>query len=689
MSWSKLMTVTAVLLAVLASAGRTDGPQAEKERADRHGDPLPSGAVARLGTVRFRAGGWGVSVLGFLADGKTLVSANSEAIQFWEAGTGKLLREIRLGKLSGRNFTLSPNGKYVAASGFRYDEEKGPDESVIRIWDTASSKEVRSLQRKSDDVDHCALAFTSDGKFLMSMGSRTGLLRIEEVASGVEILNHQFPRDVMGSLAISPDGSTVAVGSGPNTHKLFVWKWQTAEEPRTLKAPRYAGRSLAFSPDNKRLAECGDTDEEVRVWDVASGRLLHKLEPPDTENHWHGAVIFSPDGKTLIASSRSNRAGTIHLWDATSGKYRNRLDGGAGSLAISTDSRLLAAGGDGPVHVWDLASGKELAADEEAHQGAVSRIAVVGNVVATAGDDHTVRLWDAGTGRQRLKLTHDYWVRGIALSPDGARLVSSSLDDTVGLWDTATGRKIYSLPGHGKYGGYRPVAFMPDGKHFLSCGDDLYLRKWDVKTGKALLEHALRPTGVKVPDPEDEARDRERFFDLGEGTFSPDGKTFVMIAGNEFHVFDTATGKDLRQIANEGSHVASLTISPDGKMLLASAWGKPVQTKLPDGRTRISSEKNHPVCLWDLSTGKMLKQILLPDGGAGPVAFSADGKLFATATDKPERRIRLWDTVKGEEVGTITGFRSVVRSLAFSTDGKRLISGMDDTTALVWDLEKR
>jgi WD40 repeat protein len=699
---SRLLTISAGLLALVLIGGasllvglaaRETTPEAtapaqeeQKSRVDRHGDPLPPGAVARLGTERFRTGGFDVRGLGFLADGKTLVSATSaaNAIQLWEASTGKPLREISTGQLSARGFALSPSGKYVAVGGFLLEEGNKPTPGAIGIWDTASGKEVRIFQRNGDDTDYCALAFTPDDKLLMSMGSRSGVLRIEEIATGVELLRHQFPKDIQGSLALSADGSTLAVGSGPNTHKLYVWQWQTPDEPRELKAPRYAGQFLAFSPDGKRLAESSDLDETVRVWDVATGRLLHKLEPPETDHHWHSSVIFSPDGKTLIASTRSNTSGAVHLWDAATGKYRSRIDAVVGRLTVSPDSRLLAGSGEGAIRVWELASGKELAADDDAHQNGIGRILVAGDVVITGSDDHTIRIWDAATGKQRLKLAHGSYVRALALSPDGTKFVSSSPDDTVCLWDVATGRKIYTLPGH--RGGRHAVGFTPDGKYSLSWGDDLYLRKWDVSNGKAILEHRLRPTGVKIPDDDDERARLPMFFMLGEGTFSPDGKLFILDAGGQFHVFDVATGKDLHQIANEGSSVISLAVSPDSKMLLASAWGKPVETKLTDGRIRHSSAKNHPVCLWELASGRLRQQILLREGGAGPVAFSADGRFFATATHKPDQRIRLWDVARGEEVGSLSGFRGRVRSLAFSPDGKRLISGMDDTTALVWDL---
>jgi WD40 repeat protein len=120
--------------------------------------------------------------------------------------------------------------------------------------------------------------------------------------------------------------------------------------------------------------------------------------------------------------------------------------------------------------------------------------------------------------------------------------------------------------------------------------------------------------------------------------------------------------------------------------VLGTAWGKPLQIKLPDGSVQSSSPKNHPVTWWDLTKGELRKQIELPEEAAGPVAFAPDGRLFAVASSQPGSRIRLIETATGREVHKIEGFRGIVRSLAFMPDGKRLVSGMDDSSTLVWDL---
>jgi RNA polymerase sigma factor (sigma-70 family) len=664
-----------------APAARSEPEKARQARADLYGDPLPPGVLTRLGTIRYRYAGIGAA---FLPDGKTVVTVQQgNRITFWDARTGRPLREIDTGRLStGWHAAFSRGSKRLAISGALFDDARPGFRAAVRVFDLPSAKEVRTFERPPREGVN-AVALSPDGKLLFILDGK-GKLSVEEVATGAELLRQYFPGDVMAHLALSPDGKTLALASGPNTHKLYLWKWQAAEEPRELKVPRYSGRGLTFSPDGKLLAESGDDNATVRVWDAATGQLRHRLELPDHEPYRHHSSAFSPDGKVLAASGGTNDRAAVHLWDPATGKFLRRLNVAGSALAYSPDGTLLAGG----PQVWDFAADKELSANDQAHHGAVQHVlTAAGDVVITASDDNTIRVWDAATGRPRRKLAHDGWVRDIALSPDGSRLASNSLDDTVCLWDVATGRKIYRLPGHGRLGGRRAVGFTADGRAFLSWGDDMRLRKWDVRTGKAVAEHVIRPAGVPVAG-EDDVAAREKFIDLGNGCFTPDGKRLIVQAAGKFHVFDTATGKELRHFPSEGGVPIALTVSPDSKLLLATAWARSVEVKLPDGTRQITTPNAHPVAWGDLATGRLQKRIDLPEQLAGPVAFAPDGRRFAVASSNPGTHIRIVEVATGREVRRIEGFRGVVRSLAFLADGRRLVSGMEDSSALIWDLSR-
>jgi WD40 repeat protein len=645
-------------------------------RTDLYGDPLPPGAMARLGTVRFRRDSafFRGGALAFLPGDKALATATEgHEVQVWDFPGGRPLYEVRTGELYVRGFAVAPDGKQVAVAGFYPPVGNVAGASEVQVRALPSGEIVRTLPRTGGD--HFELAFSPDSKLLFSLSSREGALRIDEISSGKELSRRKFPSDVISAMALSSDGSYVALASGPNTRKLFVWKWQS-EEPRQLEVPGRRVDSISISPDGKLLAGV-EQFGTLFVWEVPSGRLLFQQDAAEARYSFLGKAVFTPDGKSLLVPLRhgqSTNRGKIQLVDPRSGRSQGTLDTGTfgGGLVVSADARTLAMTAGSGVRIWDLPSRQELTAQYEAHESAPSQIIVSpAGFLVTTGDDNTVRVWDADTSRQRRRFVVEGWVRAIGLSPDGSLVAASSFDDAVHVWDRLTGREIYRLAGHGRVGGQRVLGFLPDGRGLLSWGDDYDLRLWDMKTGKARFEHPIRPQGVKFPDKD--KRELEFKFDIAGAALTPDAKTFVLAFGGNFHLFDASTGKETVMFVAEGRTGGSMAVSPNSKHVLASAYGDYQIGK-------------HQVALLDLATGTTMQRLLLPGSGAGAVAFAPDGRTFAATVDGPEGKILLYETASGNVRGTIGGFRGRVRSLAFFPDSRRLASGHSDSTVLVWDL---
>jgi WD40 repeat protein len=640
-----------------------------------------------------------VSAMRFSPDGQTLLTVSQDfLLRLWETKTGRLLREVRPDSRSVSSraaIAFSPDGKQIAFSGSQRTDGDPPGYDPVRlIVDATSGNEVRRLPMTHRGSDH-AEAFTPDGKSLISLAS-SGVLRVEEIASGKELLQKQLPRDVMASLAVSPAGKVVAIWSGPNSRTVYLWDWQSGDEPREVEMPRERIRWLAFNPEGNRLAAAGDLKPFVCEWDVATGRLWNQINLRDDITPL--GLAFSPDGRMIAVSDSGNQrgkngSGGVLLLEHGTGKLlRELLTPGAavGRVVFSPDGRRLAAAGGVAVHVWNLPGGEEVAAGSDGHQNELAQIATApGGLIATAGGDHTVRVWDASTGVERRRLPHGNMVRAIAVSPGGRFLASSSLDDFVRLWDIQSGKEVYKLPGHGALGGRRAVGFTPDGRRFLSWGDDLYLRIWDVKSGKVLIENAVRPPGVARAGDVGPAGRELRLMMMGPPAFTPDGQRLVAAMGGFLHIIETATGRIENSVKHaSGPILTALAVAPDGRTFATSASGQSIQRNLPDGQVQSTTPNHHPVCLFELPTGRLVHELDMPTDSPGPVAFSADGKLLAIGFGRGRGEVRLLDLATWKTVAVLTDFGSKPHAMTFSADGKSLITGLNDGTALVWDLAR-
>jgi len=174
-------------------------------------------------------------------------------------------------------------------------------------------------------------------------------VRLWEVATGKALQTLQGHTSAVYSVAISPDGKTLASGSYDNTVRL--WEVATGKALQTLQGHTNCVCSVAFSPDGKTLAS-GSYDNTVRLWEVATGKALQTLQGHTLVVN---SVAYSPDGKTLASGSEDQ---TVRLWEVVSGQYLSvwkKFKGAINSIVWNPTGEELTTGDEsGAVKRWHL-----------------------------------------------------------------------------------------------------------------------------------------------------------------------------------------------------------------------------------------------------------------------------------------------------------------------------------------------
>jgi len=401
-----------------------------------------------------------VTATGNIAGGEL----QSDQIKLWDVRTGKLRRAFSTKSHYPVSIAWSSDGRTLVSGGL---------DKTVKVWDVASGSLTRMLPAYTQLV--ARVAFLPDGS-LTSGELRSGLrgaraeYKLWDMQSGE--LKRVLARYSAPDIASVNGDFSVATGvlaamRGENTLEVT----DTRNNRLLWKAKAHAAKItyIILSPDARTVATAG-ADKIVKLWSVATGKLLHTLSgvqaPLDT-------MIFSRDGRSLAGGSTFDGDDkTVKVWNVASGKLVQSLKGnekGVYALAWSPDNRSLSsAGDDATVRIWDVASGKlKHTLDHKATLFGLERsIGVLsvawspnGSMLATGTNDGTIRMWNTASGTLQRALSG----RGatalsfsLAFSPDNRRLACGAYDGAIHLWDVASGKPVVtllSLPPSGRFSG--------------------------------------------------------------------------------------------------------------------------------------------------------------------------------------------------------------------------------------------
>jgi WD40 repeat protein len=275
-----------------------------------------------------------------------------------------------------------------------------------------------------------------------------------------------------------------------------------AQQPQELKpllsfqAHRHCITCIAFSPDGKSIATGSGNllvsqSGEAKCWDISTAKELSALKQPDEVC---SLVYMTGGGKLLLAC----RGQPVSSWDLSNGtvlsKSKNMIAGDCAAFGL--EEHHLATVFGSKITLWDYYTGQELRSFE-GHLRSIRAVTFSpdGHTLASGGSDKTIVLWEVASGKTHTTLRgHTAEVLSVAFSPDGGILASGASDNSIILWDVASGKTRTILNGHS--GEVLSVAFSPDGRTLASGSSDKTIILWDVEAGKRRATLDPRSQGI-------------------------------------------------------------------------------------------------------------------------------------------------------------------------------------------------
>jgi WD40 repeat protein len=650
---------------------------------DIQGDPLPPGALARLGTLRLRDTSQ-IMALALTPQGDCVFTGSkSGAAIKWEIPSGRKVLELERQTAAILTMAVSPDGSTLVTGGL---------DNTVRLWDARNGTELRKIEIGAQVI---SVAFSASAQ-MVGAASRDGQVRLWFLGEEAEHLAIHEPG--VEVLTFLPDGKHFAAAGileNPAVPRpINIRRVSDGQVTLSLASEKSGVTALAFSPDGLMLAS-GDPDENVSLWDLQKKAVLSTLyagvKPFPGERHpLLTALAFSPDGRYLATGTREGEG--LKVWDLKTRKEVFRLRGRGKYLAYSPDGKWLVSAANKRVFLTNAITG-ELHPGLNGHQATMETLKYSpdGAALVSQGSDHAISLWDPLTGREVVHISdevedynHFAYLRNNQLVVFGSTVVE--------VWDLAPPRKRSSNTSQSLRGATL-VCTSPDGSLavFLTLQRD-EVRIYHIEPFEEGATLPFKPgyRCVAAVDPADHLlalRDPTEpvvtLFDIrlkrdvvkcpGYGgrtlavAFSPDGRLLATGDGSNIRCWEVCSGRELITLRGHESDVQSLRFLNDGRTLVSRSLDKTFRT-------------------WILDRGTEIFRI---QGDAPFTDYGGDQTGDCPlVVIRGEHGLHIYDSRSGVEQAIFKGNQGIVRHAAFSPGARRLATASEDGTGLIWSMRE-
>jgi RNA polymerase sigma factor (sigma-70 family) len=637
-------------------------------------DPtLPAGVVLRREGAPFRHGTDIINVV-VTPDGKSILTQGARSVRIWDAASGHDQGVLALPD-EGADFwmgSLTPDGKTLLTT--RHN-------GTGQVWDIAARKLTRSFSLAAPpfDVTRARCAHSPDGKAI-AIVTTDGSIRVCDVAAGKEMEQLRSHSDAVTAATFSPNGKNLILDCEGD--RMLVWDVVTGVEDKTRVHSATHSMNLRFSANGKWLAAATTYKNSAEKAAPAITSILNLYDwdtlNPDVSLGGNSLadqlMIFSPDGRYLLAPDRRSGGRILTQWDLRTLRAVRQYPTHGNpihALAFSADGKTLITADTG-LRFWDWTTGAERrpASDDERCYA----LTADGKAFIEGSSTGVIRIWDSTTGKEshhfevpRGPLDLRTYVTGVAGSPDGKYLavqgyvardqMTLAAGHYIWVWDMATAKLLHRLidqPPGSALGS--TMTFGPDGQTLISTSRGRPATIWDMVTGLVETESELK-SGAQVA------------FSTAEKRRSVwDGNLRVFVRSLD----DKAEYQIVPLGTQDGRAAPKMAFASDGSGF--AVFGTP--------------DRSGPACIrvFNAATGKFVRRFDNPSRPPNRLALSATSALLAMATDTENPSIQVFDVATGRDRKTLTGLHGQVAWLAFSADGKRLYAASTDTTVLAWEL---